>query len=136
MQNEAEVLLVLFLCFVSYFSLLETGETFERSLEPRFFLASFEKNTKWSELAEITSLPNSPPNLRNVLPYPTEVVLFRLLLTKSCCRQIFSQFGAWSRCAVWVVRHLLVSSSVPPRLQKFENPIRDIQHLLKGKLPC
>ena len=36
-QTEAEVVLVLFLCFVSYFSLLETGGTFERSLELSFF---------------------------------------------------------------------------------------------------
>ena len=44
-QNKAEVLLVLFLRFVYYFCLLKTGETFKRSLELSFFLASFEKNT-------------------------------------------------------------------------------------------
>ena len=54
-QNEAEVLLVLFLRFLYYFCLLKTGETFKRSLELGFFLASFEKNTNCSNW--LRSLP-------------------------------------------------------------------------------
>ena len=45
-QNEAEVLLVLFLRFVSYFCFLESTENFETNLELSYFLIIFEKNTE------------------------------------------------------------------------------------------
>ena len=61
-QNEAETLLVLFLCFVYHFCFLESTENFERNLELSYFLAIFKKNTEWHWQSEGGFWSNSTPN--------------------------------------------------------------------------
>ena len=97
-QNKAEVLLVLFLRFVYYFCLLKTGETFKRSLELSFFLASFEKNTngpKWpwyqnrKQNTQKSKMPESAPvdswwgyPSREVCQFSARTVITELILEK------------------------------------------------------
>ena len=78
-QNKAETLLVLFLRFVYYFCLLQTGETFKRSLELRFSPCHFREEHECPELAGISPMAISARIIRNIPPYRTEFVFFHIL---------------------------------------------------------